>query len=178
MQSDRGQNMKRLTPTLLAVFTLLLGCEPKVSPGIEGKWVMPKGGFMRYALALGPSGSYTRWFWSDVVGDEIPENPKHGTYAFSGGWITIPVTERYRDGKSYVFDDRFKRETVNDVEILLREDSEKIWRRTGMIYTGGLLIKVSDDPQYLDSDSEPRTEKLFRNGVKEWSAEAEAAARK
>ena len=137
---------------------------------------MPTGGFMGYSLALNSSGEYTRWFWSDSINaNEIPENPKKGAYTFADGWLTIPVEHQYRDGRSYIFSDRFKRETINGVELMLRTDAEEIWRRSGMIYTGGLLIKVSDDPNYSESNSEPKTSRLFSGGVTEWSSEAEAA---
>jgi hypothetical protein len=170
--------MKRHSILLLfAVAATWVGCEPTVSPGIEGKWVMQKGGFMGYALSLDASGEYTRWFWSDmVISSEIPEDPKKGTYRINDGWVTIPVTIRYQDGRSYVHNDRFKRETINGVEVLLREDAEAIWRRSGLL-AGGVLIKVSDDPDYVDADHEPQTKRLFRKGVKEWSPEAEEAAK-
>lgn len=168
--------MKRIASALLLAGLFLVGCEKKVSPAIEGKWVMPTGGFMGYSLALNSSGKYTRWFWSDMInGNEIPENPKKGAYTFTDGWVTIPVEHRYHDGRSYIFDDRFKRETINGVEIMLRTDAEEIWRRSGMIYTGGLLIKVSDDPNFSESDSDPKTNRLFSGGVTEWSREAEAS---
>lgn len=168
--------MNQLTTLLLMTSLFLVGCEKKVSPAIEGKWVKPTSGFMGYSLALTSSGEYTRWFWSDMINpNEIPENPKTGAYTLAEGWLTIPVEHRYHDGHSYTSSDRFKRETINGVEVLLRSDTEEIWRRSGMIYTGGLLIKVSDDPNYSQSKSEPKTNRLFRDGVTEWSREAEAA---
>lgn len=167
--------MKRIAALFLLASLLLVGCQKKVSPAIEGKWVMPGGGFMGYSIALDSSGEYTLWFWSDDIdGDEIPENPKKGAYTFADGWVTIPVEHRYRDGRSHIFSDHFKRETINRVEVLLRDDAETIWKRSGMIYTGGLLIKVSDDPNYSQSKNEPKTNRLFRDGVTEWSPEAEA----
>ena len=131
---------------------------------------------MYYSLSLTPSGEYTRGFVSDMINSqEVRENTKKGKYQFEGGRLTIPVEHKYKDGSTHVFLDKFKRETINGVEVLLREDAEAIWKRSGMIYTGGLLIKVSDDPNYSPSKKEPRTDRLFRDGVTEWSREAEAA---
>ncbi|HEY1120550.1 MAG TPA: hypothetical protein VGE67_03085, partial [Haloferula sp.] len=139
---------------MVAIFAALLGFgwTRQVSLNIEGKWVMPNSGFMGYSLSLTTSGRYTRWFWSDAVdANEMPEDPKSGTYVLKDGWLSVPVEHRYRDGTSHIFEDRFKRETINGLEVLLRTDAEAIWRRSGMIYTGGLLIKVSDDPDYAES---------------------------
>jgi hypothetical protein len=168
--------MRWLTLMLASMSLFITSCEKKVGSDLAGSWAMPQSWSMYYSLRLTASGDYTRGFVSDMINSgEIRENTKTGKYEFDGGWLTIPVEHKYKDGSSHVFPDKFKRETINDVEVLLREDAEVIWKRSRMIYTGGLLIKVSDDPNYSPSKKEPKTDRLFRDGVTEWSREAEAA---
>lgn len=173
------QQMKSSISLFLVTALLFAGCDKKVSPAIEGKWVMPNGGYMEYSLALNSAGDYTLWFWSDMINsNEIPQNPKKGAYTFSDGWLVLPVEHKYRDGSSYIFSDRFKHETINGVEVLLRDDAEEIWKRSGMIYTGGLLIKISDDSNYSEAPNEPKTSRLFSRGVAAWTKEAEDAKKR
>lgn len=167
--------MKIFALLLVIASIALVSCDKKVSPTIEGNWVMPANDYMRYSLALDLGGHYTRWFWhSWFVGENVPENPQKGHYTVADDWVNIPVQYQYCDGRVRSFSERFKRQTINEVEVLLSDEADEIWRRCGLIYIGGLLIKVSDHPNFSAPASEPKTDRLFRNGVKKWTKEAEA----
>ena len=131
---------------------------------------------MGYRLAIRTDGTFVRWFWSDFVDSRsIPENPRKGQYRFEDDWLSVTYRKSYKDGSSWTFVDRFKKDSINGVEVLLRDDAEEIYRRTGMIYTGGLLLKASDDPQLAGEVERPTTTRLFQDGVEPWSQEAETA---
>jgi len=136
----------------------------KPGPGIEGTWKMPENGYAGYTLSLTSSGDYELWTWSDCINvNEIEEEPKKGKYVFDQGWLSIPVKQNYKDGHSYSFTDRFKRETINGVEVLSRD-----WNRRGMIVAYDLLVKVSDHPNYLTTN-DTGINRLFCNTAARWT---------
>jgi len=169
----------------------------KPGPGLEGTWMMPENGYEHYALSLTSSGDYKRWFFSDCMDpNEIKEDPKKGKYVFDQGCLTIPYIDNYKDGRSYTYTDKFKRETINGVEALSLGSAKAIWDRYGMIDAYDLLVKVSDDPNYLTNNDTgikrlfrdnaakwtfkltkkfPVTKRLLRMGVVQWTEEAEEA---
>lgn len=106
--------------------------EPLVD--LAGGWVIPESWFMGLAVAFEESGTFSYWFFSDVVYEDEPDYPLRGTWRWNGAILELSFEDPSSKEQYYPIKINGKVGLMPDYE---RERLEK----EGVVYEEFVLFK-------------------------------------